>query len=98
MLPETIEEALLAHPDVVAVGVVGLKDERLGQVPVAGVEVRPGAGVSEDGLLEWARERLLRYQVPVRVRIVSALPRTPSMKVSRPGVAELFAASSSAPN
>jgi acyl-coenzyme A synthetase/AMP-(fatty) acid ligase len=98
MLPETIEEALLAHPDVVAAGVVGLKDERLGQVPVAGVEVRPGAGVSEDGLLEWARERLLRYQVPVRVRIVSALPRTPSMKVSRPGVAELFAASSSAPN
>jgi long-chain acyl-CoA synthetase len=98
MLPETIESALLAHPAVLAAGVVGIKDDRLGEVPVAGVELRPGAEVSEENLLDWARERLLRYQVPVRVRIVPVLPRTPSMKISRPGVAELFASTPSAPS
>jgi acyl-CoA synthetase (AMP-forming)/AMP-acid ligase II len=55
------------------------------------------AAVEADGeitpadLLAWLRERLPSYQVPVEVKIVPQLPRTPSMKISKPGVGELFA-------
>jgi len=38
------------------------------------------------------RGRLPPYQIPVRILIVDALPRTPSMKISQPGVAAMFAA------
>lgn len=92
VLPETVESALLQHPAVRAAGVVGLPDPRLGQVPVAGVEVR--TSVTEDELREWLRERLLRYQVPARVVIVDSLPKTPSMKVIRPQLLDLLIESS----
>lgn len=89
ILPESVESALLEHPAVRSVGVVGLPDARLGHVPVAGVEV--SSPVAEEELLDWARTRLLKYQVPARVVIVDALPRTPSLKVSRPQLREMLA-------
>jgi acyl-CoA synthetase (AMP-forming)/AMP-acid ligase II len=70
--------------------VVGVADERLGRVPVAAVELTAGAAVDEDELLAHAREHLASYEVPRRVLVVGALPRTPSMKVSGPGVLALF--------
>jgi acyl-CoA synthetase (AMP-forming)/AMP-acid ligase II len=88
IMPEQVEEVLAAHPAVRAAGVVGLPDPRLGQVPAAAVEAC--APVSTDELAAWARERLLAYQVPARIELVDELPRTPSMKVSRPGVIELL--------
>jgi acyl-CoA synthetase (AMP-forming)/AMP-acid ligase II len=88
MLPETIESALLKHPRVRAVSVVGVPDPRLGQVPVAGVEVR--GATTEAELMMWAREHLLKYQVPARIAIVESLPKTPSMKISRPDVLAMF--------
>lgn len=88
ILPEAVESALLQHPAVRAAGVVGLPDPRLGQVPVAGVELR--SPVDESELLAWLRTRLLKYQVPTRIAIVEALPRTPSMKVSKPQLRELL--------
>lgn len=88
VLPETVESALLRHPAVRSAGVVGLPDPRLGHVPAAGVEVR--TPVTEDELREWLRERLLKYQVPVRIVIVDSLPKTPSMKVSKPKLLDLL--------
>lgn len=43
-------------------------------------------------LLALLRSRLPPYQVPARILIADALPRTPSMKISQPGVAAMFAA------
>jgi acyl-CoA synthetase (AMP-forming)/AMP-acid ligase II len=90
VLPEAVESVLLQHPSVRAVGVVGIPDARLGHVPMAGVELRSPA--SEEDLLAWAKERLLKYQVPARIVSFETLPRTPSMKVSRPSLIELLAA------
>ena len=90
--PAEVAAALESHPSVREAAVVGLPDERLGQVPVAAVELDPEAGPADPGaLLEFARERLAGYQVPARLRIVAALPRTPSLKVSQPDVRALFA-------
>ncbi|MCT2582252.1 class I adenylate-forming enzyme family protein [Actinophytocola gossypii] len=85
-----VAEALRTHPAVRDAGVVGLPDPRLGQVPVAAVEVEPGAVVDEETLIAFAREHLAPYQVPVRVHLVEALPRTPSLKVSAVGLRELL--------
>lgn len=89
---EEVRRILAGHPAVQEVCVIGLPDQRLGQVPVAALELRDGAQLTPDQLLVWARERLSGYQVPVDVRIVESLPRTPSMKVSQIEVKNLFAA------
>jgi acyl-coenzyme A synthetase/AMP-(fatty) acid ligase len=89
--PAEVARALELHPAVREAAVVGLPDERLGQVPVAAVELEPEAApVSGEALREFARAHLTPYQVPVEIRIVEALPRTPSLKVSQPGVRALF--------
>jgi acyl-coenzyme A synthetase/AMP-(fatty) acid ligase len=91
LMPSDIEKALEAHPSVAEVSVVGMPDERLGEVPVAAVMLRPGAPVIDEAELErFASEHLAGYQRPTRYRIVEALPRTPSMKVSQPEVKRLF--------
>lgn len=86
-----VTEVLMRHEAVREAAVIGIPDARLGQVPAALVELRPGsAPVTEEELTAFAREHLSPYQVPAKVRIVAALPRTISMKVSRPGVAAFF--------
>lgn len=89
--PATVARALERHPAVREAAVVGLPDERLGEVPVAAVELREGAAApSEEELKQTAREQLAPYFVPVRVRVVAALPRTPSLKVSQPALRSLL--------
>ncbi|UXA19228.1 class I adenylate-forming enzyme family protein [Mycobacterium sp. SMC-4] len=88
--PADIVDALRTHPGVRDAGVTGLPDRRLGAVPVAAVEATAGADVDPEQLLDFLRERLTRYQVPSRIIVVDELPRTPSLKVSQPGLRELF--------
>ncbi|KOU59023.1 AMP-dependent synthetase [Streptomyces sp. MMG1533] len=91
IVPSVIEDALRAHPAVRDAAAVGIPDERLGEVPVAAVTVRHGAvGPSEAELRQWLTERLARYHLPTEIKVVDELPRTPSMKVSRPDVQALF--------
>lgn len=87
-----VREALLTHPLVTDAAVVGIPDERLGSVPVAAVELKPGSEgeTDEEGLRQYLKQHLNPYQVPVAVRIVDALPRTVSMKVNQPEVKRLF--------
>ncbi|MEV7038457.1 AMP-binding protein [Amycolatopsis sp. NPDC051061] len=92
IVPSVIEDALRAHPAVRDASAVGVPDERLGEVPVAAVTIREGAGgATAAELRRWLAERLARYHLPTEIKIVGELPRTPSMKVSRPDVQALFA-------
>jgi acyl-coenzyme A synthetase/AMP-(fatty) acid ligase len=88
--PADVVRVLVSHPGVRDACVVGLPDPRLGQVPVAAVELRDGAATDGEALREFAREHLTSYQVPAEVLVVPALPRTPSLKVSQPEVRALF--------
>jgi acyl-CoA synthetase (AMP-forming)/AMP-acid ligase II len=85
-----VTDLIRTHPAVLDACVIGRPDERLGQVPVAAVELRAGSTLTPEDLLAWAKPQLSAYQVPVAVRIVERLPRTASMKVSQPGVQRLF--------
>jgi acyl-coenzyme A synthetase/AMP-(fatty) acid ligase len=82
--PAEVRDVLIEHPAVKDAAVVGASDERLGSVPVAGVELAPGGEVTERELKDWVRERLSPYKVPTRIKVLEALPRNVSMKVIKP--------------
>ncbi len=91
IVPSEVVAILEQHPWILHASVVGLPHERLGQVPVAAVQLRPGVPTpSVEELRRWSKERMTSYFVPVDFRVVDALPRTPSMKVSEPDVKALF--------
>ncbi|WP_018637199.1 class I adenylate-forming enzyme family protein [Parafrankia elaeagni] len=95
ILPDDVRTALERDPRVRGAAVVGHPDARLGAVPVAAVEPRPGVTVSAEDLLAAAAGVLARYELPTRLRVVEALPRTPSGKVDLAAVRELFTQSPS---
>ncbi len=91
IIPSEVAAILERHVQVKEASVVAIDDARLGQVPVAAVELIEGVdGVSEESLKSWSKENMTSYFVPVRFAIVDALPRTPSMKVSQGDVRRLF--------
>jgi acyl-CoA synthetase (AMP-forming)/AMP-acid ligase II len=60
-----------------------MPDHRLGQIPVAAVELRPGAVTDGEALREHCRNTLTPYEVPARVFVVDQLPRGAALKVDR---------------
>ncbi|KUI46639.1 AMP-dependent synthetase [Mycobacterium sp. GA-1199] len=91
ILPETVRRVLISHPAVRDACVVGVRDARLGEVPVAAIEVSRGLPVpSDDELADLVRRSLPVYNVPVAFAVVDELPRNPALKVSLPAVAALF--------
>jgi acyl-CoA synthetase (AMP-forming)/AMP-acid ligase II len=81
--PETVVRALRAHPAVADAAVAPVPDRRLGQIPVAAVELRTGTEADGDALRQHCRATLTPYEVPARVYIVDALPRGAALKVDR---------------
>ncbi|OBI92160.1 class I adenylate-forming enzyme family protein [Mycobacterium sp. 1245805.9] len=91
VFPGTVEDVLLAADGVREAAVVGIPDERLGEVPWAFV-ARSDGELSEDGLITWCRQRLTPYRVPVRVVFVERLPRNDVGKVVKRELAALAGA------
>jgi acyl-coenzyme A synthetase/AMP-(fatty) acid ligase len=89
--PDQVRSVLERHPAVRAAAVLGVPDARLGAVPAAVVELRAGHSLEVDELLAHADGSLARYEVPVHVRFVDALPRTESGKVDLSATRELLA-------
>ncbi|MGH9186645.1 MAG: class I adenylate-forming enzyme family protein, partial [Acidimicrobiales bacterium] len=85
-----VERALEEHPDVLEAAVVGLPDERKGEVPAAAVRLRSGVTLDEARLDAWANDKLARYKVPVRFVAVEELPRTGTNKVQKRELLPLF--------
>jgi len=79
--PQEVEDCLARHPDVVEAAAVGVPDPEFGQRLRGFVVLRPDATVDVDGLKEWARPQLARYQLPREIRVVSRLPRNGTGKV-----------------
>jgi acyl-CoA synthetase (AMP-forming)/AMP-acid ligase II len=77
--PAEIEHAMLEHPAVAQVAVVGMPHERLGEVGCAFVVA--SEPVSEQALIDWCREQMANFKVPRQVRFLDALPRNASAKV-----------------
>jgi len=90
VMPDDIRGALEGHPAVRGAAVVGRPDNRLGETPVAMVELRNAASVDTAALVEFLRARLAHYEIPNDIAIVDQIPRTPSGKADLGAVREFF--------
>jgi acyl-CoA synthetase (AMP-forming)/AMP-acid ligase II len=88
--PPEIEAALEEHPDVAEAAVVGLTDDRNGEVPVAAVRAVAGVDADPDAVIAWAADRLAAYKTPRQIVVTDALPRTGTRKVKRHALLPLF--------
>lgn len=70
--------------------VVGVPDERSGQLVAAAVRLMPGSTLTEAELVAFARDRLAAYKAPVMVRVVDDFPRTGTDKVQKRELLPLF--------
>lgn len=86
-----VEQALERHEAVAEAAVVGLPDERLGEIPVAAVRLSPGATATPEEIEAFAKDQLSSYKVPSQVMIVDELPQSGTRKVQRVAVKDLFA-------
>jgi HIP---CoA ligase len=81
--PAEIEGILVQHPSVAQAAVIGVPDERLGEVGMAFVIPRQGEKVDQAEIIAWCRDRMANYKVPRRVTAVDELPLNPSGKVMK---------------
>jgi acyl-CoA synthetase (AMP-forming)/AMP-acid ligase II len=79
--PAEIENTIMSHDAVGQVAVIGVPDERMGEVGMAFVIPRPGSIIDPAQMIAWCREQMANYKVPRYVRIVTVLPLNASGKV-----------------
>ncbi|MET7700695.1 o-succinylbenzoate--CoA ligase [Streptomyces sp. NPDC005485] len=79
--PAEIEDLLLAHPDIVECAVIGVRDDKWGEVPRAVVVAREGVALDPDEVLASLAGRLAKYKIPKSVVVADELPRTASGKL-----------------
>jgi acyl-CoA synthetase (AMP-forming)/AMP-acid ligase II len=79
--PAEIENHLLRHPEVRQAAVIGIPDERLGEVGMAFVVTRSGDPAEGPGILAWCRDEIANYKVPRAIEVVDALPVNATGKV-----------------
>ena len=83
LYPAEIESAVCEHPAVLECAVIGVPDERWGEVPKAIVALREGQQATVAQILRHTKERIAAFKVPKSLDFVDALPRTPSGKVKK---------------
>jgi fatty-acyl-CoA synthase len=81
--PREIEEFLYTHPAVADAQVIGIPDERLGEIVVAWIRLKAGQTVLEEEIRAFCRDRLAYYKVPQHIRFVESYPMTLSGKVQK---------------
>lgn len=79
--PAEVERALYEHPGVAQCAVIGVPDERWGEVGKAFIVRAAGAVLEADELIEHCRDRLARYKVPRHIAFVDQLPMSPAGKI-----------------
>ncbi|MCW2583790.1 MAG: Acetyl-coenzyme synthetase, partial [Klenkia sp.] len=81
--PREVEDVLYGHPAVREAAVVGIPDERRGETVKAYVSLKPGAEVTPEEVIAWAKERMAAYKYPRYVEVVDELPKTTTGKILR---------------
>ena len=88
--PAEVENAVLAHPGVADVAVIGVADEKWGEIVLAAIVPREGMDPRDDEIKAVVRERLAGFKVPKRIERVSALPRNGAGKVTKDSLRRQF--------
>ncbi len=87
--PREIEEFLYTHPKVAEAQVVGIPDERLGEIVVAWVRLHPGVSCTEDEIRSFCDGKIAYFKIPQHVRFVEQFPMTVTGKIQKFRIREL---------
>ncbi|WP_116996852.1 AMP-binding protein [Desertimonas flava] len=85
-----VEDAIFQHPDVTEVAVIGVPDEKWGELVTALVVVTEGSSLTEDDVIAWTKQRLAGYKCPKRVEFRTELARTATGKLQKFKLREPF--------
>jgi acyl-CoA synthetase (AMP-forming)/AMP-acid ligase II len=86
-----LENAIMAHPDVLEAAVIGVADERWGERPLATVVLAPGATTTAAELREFLADRIPRWQVPERWSFIAEVPKTSVGKFAKTRMRDAYA-------
>jgi acyl-CoA synthetase (AMP-forming)/AMP-acid ligase II len=78
-----VEDAIFQHPDVTEVAVIGIPDEKWGELVTALVVKTEGSALSEDEVIAWTKQRLAGFKCPKRVEFRDVLARTATGKLQK---------------
>ncbi|WP_102274158.1 o-succinylbenzoate--CoA ligase [Cytobacillus massiliigabonensis] len=79
--PAEIEGVLTSHPDIIDAGVIGLKDEEWGEVPIAFISAK--TELNKDAIAAFCIQKLAKYKVPKQFFIIEQIPRNAAKKILR---------------
>jgi len=85
-----VEDVIFQHPEVAEVAVIGIPDEKWGELVTALVVVTEGSALTDDDVIAWCKERLAGYKCPKRVEFRSELARTATGKLQKFKLREPF--------
>ncbi|MGW0819229.1 acyl-CoA synthetase [Streptomyces viridiviolaceus] len=92
--PAEVEKALHGHPAVEDCAVIGIPDEKWGEVPRAVVVLAPGAEATAEDILVFLDGRLARYKIPKSLVFTDALPRSGAGKLLKPRIRRTYGTTS----
>jgi acyl-CoA synthetase (AMP-forming)/AMP-acid ligase II len=88
--PVEVEDTLHNYHKVYDVAVIGIFDERLGEIAVAIIDPKPGENITETEIIEFCRKNLALHKVPRKV-VLDKVPRNPTGKIEKPKLREKYA-------
>ena len=81
--PAEIENILCDHPAISQAAVIGIEDERMGEVAKAFVILKPNQDLDTESLLQWSKDNMANYKVPREVEFVRELPTNAAGKIMK---------------
>ena len=88
--PVEIEDTLQQHPKIYDTGVIGIPDERLGEIALAIIDPKPGETLTEEEINQFCEQNLPRYKRPRHI-IFDKVPRNPTGKIEKPKLRQKYA-------
>jgi fatty-acyl-CoA synthase len=83
IFPKEIENLLHAHPKVLDAHVLGIPDEKLGEIVIAWIRLKSGESATEDQMREFCCGKIAHFKVPQHIRFVDTYPMTASGKIQK---------------
>lgn len=81
--PAEVEKLMVAHPDIDMIAVIGVPDERMGEIGAAYAVKRRGSDLNEADLIAWARNNMANYKIPRFIKFTESLPQNASGKIMK---------------
>jgi len=88
--PAEVEDVLMKNEKVADAGVIGIPDDKWGEVGMAVIVKKPGMDLTEQELIDFCKNKLAKYKIPKKVVFTDALPRTATGKILKKTLREQF--------